>query len=93
MFNPFNKLFSRLKNALENPIFKNLGLGSGTGSNGKLPSTGRVARQDQAGCKKIRDEFEKFNMTAAEALNGVQGSVDATKAEEAAEILIGIQEE
>ena len=76
---------------MENPIFKKLGLGSGTGSNGVL--SGRVARQDQTGCKEIRDEFEKFNMTAEKALDGVQGSVNVTATDEATAILKGIQEE
>ena len=92
-------LIYSLANALANPSFrealKKLGLDSGPGSDGKLPSSGRVARQasGDSACKQLREKWEMFNQTADAAVDGVQGNVNQTKSDEATEVLNSIKNE
>lgn len=93
-----------LRDALQNPAFvdamKELGLDTGTGSDGVLPNnTGsggrryRHRRQAQdPECTQIRNDWEAFNTTADSAVSGVSGDVNDSLVSAATDALNKINE-
>ena len=88
-----------MNEALANPKFENtfkeLGLEEGAGSDGVLPETaGRYKRQtsEDPECRKIRTDWEAFNSTGDQAVQGVTGDVDEAKVTETISALNAINE-
>lgn len=96
------KILAPLAEALNNPAVENAlkaaGLNTGSGSDGKVPTTSgkvhfaRVGRAaDGEGCKAIEKGFENFNKTASKAVgSGPDGKVDDKETTNTIDILNGI---
>merc|ERR1712227_1034882 len=80
------KALTHLSNALKQTGFadalKKLGLDTGTGSDGKLPSTSgkiRVIRQSESKeCTKVLDNWKSFNASGDQGVPSVEGDVNET---------------
>merc|ERR1712227_487906 len=80
------KALTPLSNALKQTGFadalKKLGLDTGTGSDGKLPSTSgkiRVIRQSESKeCTKVLDNWKSFNASGDQGVPSVEGDVNET---------------
>jgi len=74
-----------LSDALNNRGFENgltaAGLAGGTGSDGVLPDTRRLARQTTEGtaCTAILNDWKSFNTSADKAVPGVEGELDGVE--------------
>ena len=71
----FTRLSSALKQTAFNDALKSLGLNTGSGSDGKLPTSRsmktRFARQaESTECTKVLDQWKSFNSSAAKAVPG-----------------------
>ena len=85
MFRSISTVFCRLSDALNNRGFENgltaAGLAGGTGSDGVLPDTRRLARQTTEGtaCTAILNDWKSFNTSADKAVPGVEGELDGVE--------------